>query len=139
MRYFKLVLCFVFFVFISCKNDVKSEDFKFLNGYWEITKVEMPDGEKKEFKVNETIDFIQYSNLKGSRNKVVPQLDGKILSNKLFENFTVNLTDEIYYLNYKTDFADWKEELLKINENELIVKNSNDLIYYYAKRTDLKH
>jgi hypothetical protein len=132
------VLFFLFcIVFIGCHSEVKKEDLKYLNGYWEIVKVKMPTGETKEFKINEMIDFIQFSDEKGFRNKVIPQLDGTFLTNKTKENFDVIQKEKTVYFLYKTNYASWEEELISINEKELVVKNSNDLQYFYKKRNDL--
>lgn len=138
MKHIKIILGLFFLTFISCKSDVKPDNLVELNGFWEIIKVEMPDGSSKEFKINETIDFIKFEKRSGSRNKVIPQLDGTLLSNNLSENFTITDKQGIFWFNYKTEHTTWEEELIKITKEELVVKNSNDLIYFYKKRTDLK-
>lgn len=138
MKHIKIILGLFFLTFISCKSDVKPENLVELNGFWEIIKVEMPDGSSKEFKVNETIDFIKFEKMSGSRNKVIPQLDGTLLSNNLSEKFTVVDKQGVFWFNYKTEHTSWEEELVKLTKEELVVKNSNDLIYFYKKRTDLK-
>ena len=97
----------------------------------------MPDGSTKEFKINESLDFIKYDKMTGSRNKVIPQLDGGLLSNNLYENFTIIEKDKTFWLNYKTEHTSWTEELIKLSNDKLVVKNSNDLMYFYTKRTDL--
>ncbi len=128
----------MFLSILSCQSDVKPENLVGLNGFWEIEKVEMPDGSTKEFKINETIDFIKFDKMSGTRNKVIPQLDGGLLSNNLFENFTIVEKENVFWFDYKTEHASWTEELIKLSKEELVVKNSNDLIYFYKKRTDLK-
>lgn len=138
MKHIKIIFGLFFLSILSCQSDVRIEDLTQLNGFWEIEKVEMPDGSKKEFKVNETIDFIKYDKMNGSRNKVIPQLDGGLLSNNLFENFTVVEKENTFWFNYKTEHASWAEELIALSKDELVVKNSNDLIYFYKKRADLK-
>ncbi|WP_264558147.1 hypothetical protein [Flavobacterium sp. N2270] len=138
MKHIKIILGLFFLTLVSCKSDVKPENLVELNGFWEIIKVEMPDGSSKEFKVNETIDFIKFEKMSGSRNKVIPQLDGTLLSNNLSEKFTVVDKQGVFWFNYKTEHTTWEEELIKITKEELVVKNSNDLIYFYKKRTDLK-
>lgn len=138
MKHIKIIVGLLFLTFLSCKSDVKTEDLVELNGFWEIQKVEMPDGSVKEFKINETIDFIKFAEMKGSRNKVIPQLDGTFLSNNLSEDFTIVEKDNIFWFNYKTEHSEWSEELVELNKEILVVKNSNDLTYFYKKRTDLK-
>ncbi len=138
MKHIKIILGLFFLTLVSCKSDVKPENLVELNGFWEIIKVEMPDGSSKEFKVNETIDFIKFEKMSGSRNKVIPQLDGTLLSNNLSEKFKVVDKQGVFWFNYKTEHTSWEEELVKLTKEELVVKNSNDLIYFYKKRTDLK-
>jgi len=138
MKHIKIILGLFFLTLVSCKSDVKPENLVELNGFWEIIKVEMPDGSSKEFKVNETIDFIKFEKMSGSRNKVIPQLDGTLLSNNLSEKFMVVDKQGVFWFNYKTEHTSWEEELVKLTKEELVVKNSNDLIYFYKKRTDLK-
>ena len=55
----KIVGLLVVVLFISCKQTIIESDLNNLNGYWEIEKVVLPDGDKKEYKVNETIDFFK--------------------------------------------------------------------------------
>ena len=137
MKHIKIILVLFFLSILSCKSDVKPEDLQQLNGFWEIEKVQMPDGSTKEFKINESLDFIKYDNMSGSRNKVIPQLDGSLLSNNLFEKFTITEKDNTFWLNYKTEHTSWTEELINLSNDKLVVKNSNDLMYFYTKRTDL--
>ncbi|WP_430400335.1 hypothetical protein [Flavobacterium sp.] len=137
MKHIKIILVLFFLSILSCKSDVKPEDLQQLNGFWEIEKVQMPDGSTKEFKINESLDFIKYDNMNGSRNKVIPQLDGSLLSNNLFEKFTITEKDNTFWLNYKTEHTSWTEELINLSNDKLVVKNSNDLMYFYTKRTDL--
>jgi hypothetical protein len=53
---------------ISCHAEVKKEDLNKLNGYWEIKQVKLSDGENKDYKVNETIDFFELKNKKRMLN-----------------------------------------------------------------------
>ena len=52
----KILLLFILFI-VSCTQKVSQEDLSKLNGYWEIKTVERANGEKKEYKINPTIDF----------------------------------------------------------------------------------
>ena len=61
----KIFLFIVFVLLLSCKQTISKTDLNNLNGYWEIEKVELPDGDKKEYKVNETIDFFKIKDEKG--------------------------------------------------------------------------
>ncbi len=129
----RIFLLIILTSILSCKQEIKEADISNLNGYWEIEKVELPDGDKKEYKVNETIDFFKIEKMKGFRKKVMPQLDGTYLTNDLQENVTVVLKDGDASLQYKTNYASWKEEIISITKDKLVVKNEQEMKYYYKR------
>ena len=45
-------------------SSVNEDDFHYLNGYWEISEVEFPDGSIKEYGLNTNIDFIHLKKMK---------------------------------------------------------------------------
>ena len=129
----KIILFLVFGLFLSCKQSISESDLQNLNGYWEIEKVELPDGDKKEYKVNETIDFFKITDKKGFRSKVMPQIDGTYLTNDLKEDVVVVLKDGDATIQYKTNYANWNEEIIELSKDKLIVKNQQDLEYHYKR------
>jgi len=118
---------------VSCKQEIKSEDIAKLNGYWEIEKVVFEKGEEKDYGINETFDFFQIKNNKGFRKKVMPQFNGTFLTSDSFENVSVRFAGEKTFLDYKTDYAKWSEELISISDEELVVKNKENKEYHYKK------
>jgi hypothetical protein len=104
-----------------------------INGYWEIEKVVMADGSEKEYTVNETIDMFELKGMSGFRKKVKPQFDGKYLETGHVESITGVFEDGIAFLQYKTSFSSWKEEILKITSDHLVLKNQNNAEYHYKK------
>lgn len=128
---FPLFLVALFFV--SCKQHIDEKDLVKMNGYWEIEKAELPDGSKKEYKVNTTIDFFEIKGKKGFRKKVMPQLDGTYLMNDLSENIEVLNNDGDLVLSYATPYAKWKEEIISLSDEKLVVKNDQDIEYHYKK------
>ena len=120
-------------MFLSCKQSISESDLQNLNGYWEIEKVELPDGDKKEYKVNETIDFFKIADKKGFRSKVMPQIDGTYLTNDLKEDVVVVLKDGDATIQYKTNYANWNEEIIELSKDKLVVKNQQDLEYHYKR------
>ena len=129
----KIILFLVFGLFLSCKQSISESDLQNLNGYWEIEKVELPDGDKKEYKVNETIDFFKIADKKGFRRKVMPQIDGTYLTNDLKEDVVVVLKDGDATIQYKTNYANWNEEIIELSKDKLVVKNQQDLEYHYKR------
>ena len=129
----KIILFLVFGLFLSCKQSISESDLQNLNGYWEIEKVELPDGDKKEYKVNETIDFFKITDKKGFRSKVMPQIDCTYLTNDLKEDVVVVLKDGDATIQYKTNYANWNEEIIELSKDKLVVKNQQDLEYHYKR------
>ena len=63
--------------FLGCaETTISKEELRHLNGYWEISAVEFPDGGQKNYGLNPTIEFIQWDNEQGFRKKVQPKFDG---------------------------------------------------------------
>ena len=129
----RILLLIVLVSALSCKQKITEADLSNLNGYWEIEKVELPDGDKKEYKVNETIDFFKIEANKGFRKKVMPQLDGTYLTNDIQEDVVVVLKDGDASLQCKTTYASWKEEIIELTKDKLVVKNQQEIEYYYKR------
>ena len=127
-----LVLLFIMLL-VSCHSNVKKEDVKKLNGYWEIKQVKFSTGKTKDYKVNETIDYFELKSNKGFRQKVMPQFDGKFQTNGVKENIKVVENDNSFFLEYNTKFGKWKEEIISIEDSILVMKNKENLEYTYKK------
>jgi hypothetical protein len=118
---------------VSCHSNVKKEDIKKLNGYWEIKEVKFSTGKTKDYKINETIDYFELKSNKGFRQKVMPQFDGKFQTNGIKENIKVVENDNSFFLEYNTKFGKWKEEIISIEDSILVLKNKENLEYTYKK------
>lgn len=128
-----VLLAFIGFILNSCKQSIKEADITKINGYWEIVKVELPEGGKKEYNVNPTIDFFEIKDNKGFRQKVMPQLNGKYLTNEVREEISVTNEDGDYFINYTTKYGKWKEEIIEIQDSVLVLKNKEELEYHYKR------
>ena len=130
----KLFIVFVIATLgFSCKQNITESDLNNLNGYWEIEKVILPNGEKKEYKINETIDYFKLVKNKGFRKKVMPQVDGSYLTNNLMESVYISLEEGSAILHYKTNYAQWNEEIIAVSNDKFIVKNQQELVYHYKR------
>jgi hypothetical protein len=118
----------------SCGGRVSQSDLTKLNGYWEISKVEMPDGSTKDYSINPTVDYLEIKDKKGFRKKVAPQYDGTYLINDHVETLKVVQEDDVFIIEYKTEYATWKEKILHICDEELALENENQTIYYYKRQ-----
>jgi hypothetical protein len=118
---------------VSCNQSITDKDISKINGYWEIKEVVLKDGEKKDYKINETIDYFQLKDKKGFRKKLMPQFDGTYLTNNLKEEILISSKDGKFYINYSTSFGKWQEEIIEIKDSTLVLKNKDDLEYNYKR------
>lgn len=129
----KFFFVFLILSLISCKEDVSLNDINKINGYWEIEKVILSDGEKKDYKINETIDYFLIKENKGFRQKLMPQFDGKFKTNGIKESISIINKNEKVYISYATNYAKWNEELIEIKDSVLVLKSDDNSKYYYKK------
>jgi len=130
----RIIIVFVaFLACVSCRKPIKPEDISKLNGYWEIENVVLSDGSQKEYKVNETIDYFEIKKNKGFRKKVKPQFDGRYLENGDSEAISVSFKNNKAFLNYKTPYSEWRDEILEVSDNNLVLKNDQNVEYHYKK------
>ena len=59
----KIVSFGIFLMLVACQNKLSQEELPLLNGYWEIEKVTLANGQTKEYNVNNTVDYIELKEL----------------------------------------------------------------------------
>ena len=128
------VVVLISILLTGCGNNPK-EYLKELSGYWEIQKVQLPDGSVKEYTVNTNIDYFELLNDSvGYRKKMQPTLTGNFYTTDDTENFklTSNAKDGLR-IHYTTRLDEWSETIKKLNEKELVVVNAAGITYYYKR------
>lgn len=124
-------------VLYSCKND-PSTSLKHINGYWEIESATTPNGEKHEYSISTTVDFININDsLKGFRKKLNPTFTGTYNTSKDVEMITAIIENDSLNLYYKTSFSSWKETVIFANEEQLKVVNADNMTYIYKRFTPI--
>lgn len=131
----KASLLLIALVLISCHSKVNKEDLSKVNGYWEIKKVVQENGETKDYKINETIDYFEIKNNLGFRQKVMPQFDGKYKTNGIQENIKIIDKDNEYYIEYATPYGKWQEQIVEVKDSTLILLNKDKIEYQYKRFT----
>jgi len=120
-------------ILLSCGKQDPSEMKNKLSGYWEIEKVQLPDGSERSFGINTTIDYIQVSGDSGVRKKVSPRLDGSFMVNNSAEKFNIKIENDSLNLYYHTPFNSWKETVIVARDSLLQVLNRDGKVYTYRK------
>lgn len=119
------------FLLISCNSTPDLSQIDQLNGYWEISKVKEKNGNEKEFSFNEHVDYFYLENLEGFRQKMQPQFDGSYKTNGAKEKVSVKEENDSIFIYYETSQDQWKEYLIRLTEEELVVKNEHGITYTY--------
>ncbi|WP_106792671.1 hypothetical protein [Aquimarina sp. Aq78] len=133
------VLLYIALLYVtSCTTTNPKEYIQYLDGYWEIKKVVLPDGNKKEYVFNQDIDFFEVKDSIGIRKKVRPQLDGNFIITNNQEIFTIAIENDSVRLYYKNSLAAWKETIISAKENEIVFKNETGNVYFYQRYQKLK-
>ncbi|MBU2945586.1 hypothetical protein KO521_02575 [Zobellia uliginosa] len=120
-------------LFFGCTSGISEQDLNKLDGYWEITEVTLPDGQKKEYKLNTTVDYISTDGKKGFRKKMQPRLDGTYETSDDAEAFVITKNDEDFSINYKTELSEWSEKLVDLDDVTFSVVNKEGIRYDYKR------
>ena len=129
----KVVTFGIFLMLVACQNKVSQEELTLLNGYWEIEKVTLANGQTKEYKVNTTIDYIEVKELSGYRKKVYPKFDGTFDTSNDAEQFTIIVQQDRFEIHHKSELSEWAEVLKSLDENSFSVTNAENITYYYKR------
>lgn len=135
----KQVLSILFLTVLLGSCSKNPEQFiPHLEGYWEIERVTLADGTKKEYTINETIDFIALNDsLKGFRKKMKPRFDGKYETSNAVEELQLKVENDSLNLYYSTKYAHWKETVLMANSSQLKIINENKDVFLYKRFTPI--
>lgn len=121
------------FLLVSCNSEPALSDIDKLNGYWEISHVKGDKGKEKEFSFNENVDYFYLENQEGFRQKMQPKFEGGYITNGAKENVSVKKENDSIFIYYETLQDEWKEHLIRLTEEELVVKNEDGITYTYKK------
>ena len=135
----RILFILVILMLWRCGNpSVNPDDLHYLNGYWEISEVEFPNGAIKEYGINPTIDFIQIEDGKGFRKKLKPQFDGTYDTSKDVESLSTATTNGSILLRYSTPLSEWEEKLVQLDSLSFSVVNDEGVTYRYNRFEPIK-
>lgn len=119
-------------LFIGCEKSPKGFDLENLEGYWEIDKAETPYG-AKEYKISTTVDYFHIEDSAGFRKKVQPRLIGKDEASNDQEEFALRFENDSLRIHYDTEFDQWRETIIELTEEKLVIKNDSSFYYIYKR------
>ena len=135
MKNYFWLLCLLI---LSCSK-IPEAHIPHIEGYWEIVEVTLPGGNKKEYKFNETIDYISINDsLHGFRKKLKPGINDTYFTSSDAESLVVKIENDSLNIYYSTPFAKWKETVLEATPENLRVVNQNKTLYLYKRYTPIK-
>ncbi|WP_276166217.1 hypothetical protein [Zobellia alginiliquefaciens] len=118
---------------LGCSSGISKEDLSKLGGYWEITKVTLPDGNVKEYNVNTSVDYISIDGEEGFRKKMQPRLNGTYETSDDAEAFVITQKEQSFSIDYKTELSEWSEQLIELDDTSFSVKNAEGIRYDYKR------
>ena len=120
-------------VFIACGKQSKNINLNDLNGYWEISKVELSKDSVIQYSISQYVDYFEVTDSTGIRTKLQPNIDGSFVATKDQSEIEILKSDGDIQLLYSTPFDEWKEQLVSLDEENMIVINQDGKKYYYKR------
>lgn len=118
---------------MACGKNPK-EFISHLDGYWEIDEVTLPDGSKRDYTYNDTVDYLSITDsMTGFRKKMKPHFDGTYTTSEDAENLELKLENDSLNVYYSTPYDHWKETVLNATEDELLIVNERNVKYLYKR------
>ena len=131
MKYF---IPIIFFILISCNNNVTQQDLEQLNGYWDIEKVESLDKKITEYKANTTIDYYFVNdNNEGYRKKTSLDFSGTYKTNNIKDKIVIEDKDGSFIIKTTTSLDNWEDIIVSLTSDKLVLKNEKGIFFYYNK------
>ena len=123
---------------MGCGKKISKDELHLLNGYWQITEVELKSGDKKEYTLGSSVDFIHLEGLKGYRKKVQPNILGGFETSDDAQNFKVVAANETIIFSYQNSLSKWSENLVQLDHNSFMVIDEEGTKYIYKRYEPIK-
>ncbi len=117
----------------TCSGGPSADSLKHLSGYWEISEVVFPDGTRKSYAANTTVEYFEWNGQTGYRKKLQPTLGGTFLTSDDALALEVTWRDGRLFLSFPKAEAPWEEEVLALDSTLLVTRHTNGLQYEYIR------
>ncbi len=118
---------------LSCKENAKITSIHKIKGYWQISKVETPEGDEKDYPVNENYEYFDIKNNIGFHKKVRWQPMGTFLVDDLQEKMVASEKEGELVLDFSSNFGKHSENVLKLSDSLLVLESKEGANFYYKK------
>ena len=128
-----LFLLFIFSIGLSHCDQIKPEEVRQIEGYWEIASVQA-QGEVFQPKGHApSVDYYFFSSdSTGFKKKLSPRVMGNYETSENQVQFSVYEENGIMSFHFKTPLESWKEEIKSIAPERLILFH-NGMEYHYKR------
>ena len=124
-------LIILFFLTLSCNNQINLD---FINGYWEIVSVSKNNEFIKEYPFSNAVDFFIIDSLNnGFRKKIKPKINGSFEITLHEIPISIKNNNNSYKIMYISAGNQYIETINKLDQNKLIIKNSEGIIFSYKR------
>ena len=132
-----IVVLLILFSF-GCEEERQIGDMKQLNGYWQIKQAEVPGIVIKDYKGGLKLNYISMkSDSTGIRKKMKVSMMDEYKTTPNQEDIKLIKEEGKVKLACKTPYSKWKETIIHLSNDSLVIKNQDNKKYYYSKyRTD---
>jgi len=119
----------------ACSPRFQPEDVQHISGYWQIEHAQNPKAAEVDYNANSAYDFWQVQHGRGFRQKMVVHWSGIPESNGLRETLMIREIDGQWYVQYRTPYSQWKEQLIQCNDSVLELENAAGIRFRYKRFT----
>ena len=131
MKTSSLFLLLIFSLSISHCDQLKLEEVRQIEGYWEIESVQTK-GEVFQPKGNApSVDYYFFSSdSTGFKKKLSPRLKGNYATSENQVQFSIHNEDGVTFFHFKTPLENWKEEIKSVAPERLILFHNGNEYHY---------
>ena len=124
-------LIILFFFIISCDKQINLD---LINGYWEIVSVSKNNEFIKEYPFSNAVDFFIIDSLNnGYRKKIKPKINGSFEITLHEIPISIKNNNNSYEIKYYSAGNQYVETINKLDQNKLVIKNSEGIIFSYKR------
>jgi hypothetical protein len=129
----KLTFYLLAFCLFGC--GLQSEDFSYLEGFWEIQSVKINGQTNKSFKASINIDhYVFKDSMSGIFQKVIPQFDGQFKASENYSVFSVQKVNNRWWIYHTNIDQNYRLKVIDLSSDLLILRKDSSTTDYVYKR-----